>query len=93
VGFAVIAFKTDNPGTWLMHCHIAFHASGGLALQILERQADANNLWPWSTSKAIENARELCDSWNTWYGNCTNWWPGDGSGCVQGAEFQDDSGI
>ena len=22
-GYAVIAFKTDNPGAWLMHCHIA----------------------------------------------------------------------
>ena len=21
-GFVVIAFKSDNPGTWLMHCHI-----------------------------------------------------------------------
>jgi len=37
-GFVVIAFKTDNPGTWLMHCHIAFHASSGLGLQIMERQ-------------------------------------------------------
>ncbi|KAL8790997.1 MAG: hypothetical protein Q9195_006071 [Heterodermia aff. obscurata] len=45
-GYVVIAFKTDNPGTWLMHCHIAFHASFGLALQFLERQSDAADLWP-----------------------------------------------
>ena len=37
-GFVLIAFKTDNPGTWLMHCHIAVHASSGLGLQIMERQ-------------------------------------------------------
>ncbi|OCL11693.1 laccase-like multicopper oxidase [Glonium stellatum] len=36
-GLVVIAFKTDNPGSWLMHCHIAYHATYGLALQILER--------------------------------------------------------
>lgn len=23
-GFLLIAFQTDNPGTWLMHCHIAW---------------------------------------------------------------------
>jgi hypothetical protein len=28
-GFLVIAFKADNPGSWLMHCHIVWHASGG----------------------------------------------------------------
>ena len=24
-GFLLIAFQIDNPGTWLMHCHIAFY--------------------------------------------------------------------
>ena len=27
-------------GVWLVHCHIAWHASSGLALEILERQQD-----------------------------------------------------
>ena len=35
-GWTVIAFKTDNPGSWLMHCHIAWHVGEGLALQFLE---------------------------------------------------------
>ena len=39
-GWTVIAFKTDNPGSWLMHCHIAFHAGEGLSLQFLERPDD-----------------------------------------------------
>ncbi|KAK0702154.1 multicopper oxidase-domain-containing protein [Lasiosphaeris hirsuta] len=39
-GYIVIAFKADNPGSWLFHCHIPWHASSGLALQILERQDD-----------------------------------------------------
>ncbi|KAK0752999.1 multicopper oxidase-domain-containing protein [Schizothecium vesticola] len=64
-GFIIIAFKADNPGSWLMHCHIARHASGGLALQILERQADAAEMWP-KGSPAIQEAATLCSSWTEW---------------------------
>ncbi|KAJ4359578.1 uncharacterized protein N0V89_000133 [Didymosphaeria variabile] len=35
-GFLVLGFLTDNPGTWLMHCHIGWHTSEGFALQIVE---------------------------------------------------------
>jgi hypothetical protein len=35
-GHLAIAFKKDNPGSWLMHCHIAWHASQGFALQMVE---------------------------------------------------------
>jgi len=43
-GFIVIAFKAKNPGLWLMRCYIADYAEAGLALQILERQADAASI-------------------------------------------------
>ena len=36
-GYTVIGFKTDNPGAWVMHCHIIWHVDGGLALQWIER--------------------------------------------------------
>ncbi|KAL4964354.1 Cupredoxin [Aspergillus stella-maris] len=36
-GYVVIAIRTDNPGAWLMHCHIAWHTSEGFAVQLLER--------------------------------------------------------
>ncbi|GMF72545.1 unnamed protein product [Aspergillus oryzae] len=36
-GHLVIAFQTDNPGAWLMHCHIGWHTTEGFALQFLER--------------------------------------------------------
>ncbi|ETI24015.1 hypothetical protein G647_03384 [Cladophialophora carrionii CBS 160.54] len=39
-GYTVIGFETDNPGAWLMHCHIAWHVDGGLALQFVERPGD-----------------------------------------------------
>ncbi|KAH7026696.1 multicopper oxidase-domain-containing protein, partial [Microdochium trichocladiopsis] len=66
-GFIVIAFKSDNPGNWLLHCHIAFHASEGLAFQILERQADANALWPHGDSPALAEAERVCGNWDKWY--------------------------
>jgi FtsP/CotA-like multicopper oxidase with cupredoxin domain len=39
-GYMIIAFKADNPGAWLMHCHIPFHISGGLGVQFLERPTE-----------------------------------------------------
>ncbi|RMZ81651.1 hypothetical protein DV737_g2422, partial [Chaetothyriales sp. CBS 132003] len=39
-GYTVIGFQTDNPGTWLMHCHIVWHVDGGLALQWIERPSE-----------------------------------------------------
>jgi hypothetical protein len=35
-----VAFEADNPGVWLMHCHIPFHISAGFGLQFLERKDD-----------------------------------------------------
>lgn len=26
-GYLALAFRPDNPGIWLVHCHIAFHAA------------------------------------------------------------------
>ncbi|KAI1135401.1 putative multicopper oxidase [Hypoxylon sp. FL0543] len=43
-GFLVIGFVTDNPGVWLMHCHIGWHASQGFGLQVVEREAEIPNL-------------------------------------------------
>jgi FtsP/CotA-like multicopper oxidase with cupredoxin domain len=50
-GHLVIGFPTDNPGVWVMHCHIGWHASLGFALQLVERiseikdTADMNKDW------------------------------------------------
>ncbi|KAK6344394.1 hypothetical protein TWF696_008030 [Orbilia brochopaga] len=35
-GYLVIGFQAKNPGAWLVHCHIAFHSSAGLSMQVLE---------------------------------------------------------
>ena len=39
-GYLVIQFTADNPGVWPFHCHIAWHVSGGLYMNVLERPAD-----------------------------------------------------
>lgn len=62
-GYVIIAFKADNPGTWLVHCHIAFHVAEGLGMQILENQQAANDLWPQGSS-AINDADQLCQAWS-----------------------------
>lgn len=43
-GYLVIAFLTDNPGAWLMHCHIGWHTSEGFALQLVERVSEITAL-------------------------------------------------
>ena len=31
-GYVIVRTFLDNPGTWIMHCHIDFHLSLGMAL-------------------------------------------------------------
>lgn len=33
-GYTIIRFKADNPGMWLLHCHIEFHVEIGMGLLI-----------------------------------------------------------
>ncbi|OLN93053.1 Laccase-2-like protein 2 [Colletotrichum chlorophyti] len=43
-GYLVMGFYTDNPGVWLMHCHIGWHTSLGFALQLIERPTEIEAL-------------------------------------------------
>lgn len=62
LGYLVIAFKTDNPGAWLMHCHISWHVSEGLALQFLE-QKDAIP----DTFQLDSDYERTCANWDSYY--------------------------
>jgi FtsP/CotA-like multicopper oxidase with cupredoxin domain len=42
-GHFVFQIQLDNPGVWPLHCHIAWHVSGGLYANILERPDDIKN--------------------------------------------------
>lgn len=35
-GWAVIRYISDNPGAWLLHCHIQWHLMSGMALVLVE---------------------------------------------------------
>lgn len=61
-GWLVIAFETDNPGAWLMHCHIAWHVSEGLAVQFLEREQDIPD-----TFSLGDEYYESCQRWDEYY--------------------------
>ncbi|KAI0404776.1 multicopper oxidase-domain-containing protein [Xylaria palmicola] len=62
-GYIVIAFKTDNPGIWLMHCHIAWHTSEGLAVQVLERESEILDLLD------ADTLNSTCAAWDTYQGS------------------------
>ncbi|KAK1764472.1 laccase [Phialemonium atrogriseum] len=62
-GWVLIAFKTDNPGAWLMHCHIAWHVSGGLSVDFLERVSEFK-AGITAADKAIFDNN--CNAWRTY---------------------------
>ena len=34
-GYLVVQIDADNPGVWPFHCHIAWHVSGGLYVNLM----------------------------------------------------------
>ncbi|KAF2786927.1 multicopper oxidase [Melanomma pulvis-pyrius CBS 109.77] len=60
-GWLALAFPTDNPGAWLMHCHIAWHVADGLAVQFLEAK-DQSPL-------GDANWDKTCSNWNLYAQN------------------------
>lgn len=60
-GWLVLAFRSDNPGAWLFHCHIAWHASQGFGMQFVERVEDI----PGSTD--LDDIVPNCQAWETYY--------------------------
>jgi Multicopper oxidase len=59
-GYLVVAFKTDNPGAWLMHCHIGWHTEEGFAIQFLERYDEARKLIDYDTLNST------CEAWDAY---------------------------
>jgi hypothetical protein len=60
-GFVALAARPNNPGAWLLHCHIASHASSGLAAQILIRHGDES---PNKYLGGLDEVREGCRAWS-----------------------------
>ncbi|KAK3306164.1 laccase-1 [Chaetomium strumarium] len=62
-GWLLLAFRTDNPGAWLFHCHIAWHVSGGLSVTFLERAADLRSRIPDADK---QDFNRVCAEWNAY---------------------------
>jgi iron transport multicopper oxidase len=58
-GYTVIRFIADNPGVWIIHCHMEWHVDAGLTATIIEAptQLQAQTFPP-----AME---QICDGQNT----------------------------
>jgi hypothetical protein len=62
--YVVFQINTDNPGTWPFHCHIAWHISAGLYINILERPEDVKKDMPIPSIMA-----QTCRDWWAYTGN------------------------
>ncbi|KAH9870311.1 hypothetical protein IAQ61_005785 [Plenodomus lingam] len=61
-GYMLMAFPADNPGMWIMHCHIAFHASQGLSMQFMERKGEIQ-----SVLGDTSEFKKGCDEWDGYW--------------------------
>ncbi|KAK0712901.1 multicopper oxidase-domain-containing protein [Lasiosphaeria miniovina] len=60
-GWLVVAFRTNNPGAWLFHCHIAWHVSQGFSVQFLEQ------LTAIPTTMSLNDITPNCAAWDAYY--------------------------
>jgi FtsP/CotA-like multicopper oxidase with cupredoxin domain len=61
-GYLVLAFESDNPGAWLMHCHIPFHIAAGLGVQFLERKSEIVG-----SIGSLGPMNEGCKNWQSYH--------------------------
>jgi len=59
-GYLVIAFYTDNPGAWLLHCHIGWHTEEGFAIQLVEQMSTALDYMD------VDTINSTCQAWDTY---------------------------
>lgn len=60
-GCLVLAFESENPGVWLMHCHTPFHLSQGFGVQFAERREDIKH-----SVDAYGMVEQGWRRWETW---------------------------
>jgi len=58
--FIVLQWTQDNPAVWPFHCHIAWHVSGGLYINVLERPQDIQSM------QISDTVASTCATWDTW---------------------------
>lgn len=58
--YVVLEWQQDNPGVWPFHCHIAWHVSGGLYMNVMERPADIQKM------KIPQSVTDTCVGYKAW---------------------------
>jgi FtsP/CotA-like multicopper oxidase with cupredoxin domain len=66
-GHLWIGFPVDNPGAWLLHCHIAWHSSAGFSIQFLEQTSKILPLM--DQTGALPELEARCAEWKDYYEN------------------------
>jgi len=61
LGWLALAFRTDNPGAWIFHCHIAWHVSQGLSVQFVEQAGEIM-----SSMDLTDALTESCAAWRAY---------------------------
>lgn len=56
--YIVLQWQNDNPSVWPLHCHIAWHVSAGLYINVMERPDDIEKL------KVPQSSHDLCKAWD-----------------------------
>ncbi|EKM75113.1 hypothetical protein AGABI1DRAFT_132563 [Agaricus bisporus var. burnettii JB137-S8] len=64
--FVSIRFRTDNPGPWILHCHVDFHLDLGLAIVF----AEAPDQTVAANKNVTDDWKQLCPQWNA-FSNAT----------------------
>lgn len=77
LGWIAIAIRLDNPGTWLFHCHLAWHNSEGLSLQLIERRRDMV-----FSPDEVDAMTDVCNSWDQYWNDPSHF-----------TYYQEDSGL
>lgn len=62
LGFVVVAWKVENPGAWLMHCHVGWHSAMGFAAQVVEMQDQIGGTWDDGGCEL----KNTCAAWKAW---------------------------
>lgn len=73
-GWLLVAWRTNNPGVWLFHCHVGWHVSQGLGVQVLERLDALGD----GGGGSLGTVEQNCGNWAGWYPGST--WKQDDAG-------------
>ncbi|KAJ5725494.1 uncharacterized protein N7483_006851 [Penicillium malachiteum] len=61
--YIVLEWRADNPGVWPLHCHMSYHVSAGLVLNVIERPDKIKDL------DIPASMAQTCRDWSVWSGN------------------------